>query len=329
MTATFQRRSLAAMALAGLAAPAVLRAQGAPVWPTQPVRFVVPFAAGGPTDIPARMIAEQMSNALPQRVIVENRTGAGVLVGTEVVAKAPKDGYTLLYSTVAHSALAALFSHLSFDPIADFTPVALVGIIPMVITVNKDFPATTLQELVAVLRANPNRYDYASSGNGGALHLAAELFLRTAGVQANHVPYRGSAAAMPDVMSGRVPIIIDVATSCLPYVQRGELRALAVMDDNRLPQLPSVPTTGEGGVPGINASTWHMVFAPSGTPAPVVAAINAAVNKAVALPVVQTRLTELAMLLNSTSTPDSATAFLASETEKWTRIIREADIKVN
>ncbi|PZW43556.1 tripartite-type tricarboxylate transporter receptor subunit TctC [Humitalea rosea] len=328
MTAKLHRRTLGAAALAGLALPGSLRAQGTD-WPNQPVRLIVPFAAGGPTDIPARLIAERMSNTLPQRVIVENRTGAGVIVGSEVVAKAPKDGYTLLYNTVAHSVLSALFARLPFDPVADFKPVALVGVIPMVIAVNKDFPATTLAELVAVLRANPNRYDYASSGNGGALHLATELFLKTAGVQANHVPYRGSAAAMPDVMSGRVPIIVDVAASALPYIDRGELRGIAVMNDSRMPQLPAVPTTAEAGMPGLTASTWHMVLAPAGTPAAVVAKVNAEVNKVLAMPEVERRLTELAMQVNSTSTPDSATAWLASETEKWTRIVREADIKAN
>ena len=328
MTAKLHRRTLGAAALAGLALPGSLRAQGSD-WPNQPIRLIVPFAAGGPTDIPARLLAEKLSNQLPQRVIVENRTGAGVIVGSEVVAKAPKDGYTLLYNTVAHSVLSALFARLPFDPVVDFAPVALVGVIPLVITVNKDFPATTLAELLAVLRANPNRYDYASSGNGGALHLATELLLKTAGVHANHVPYRGSSAAMPDVMSGRVPIIVDVAASALPYIDRGELRGIAVMSDSRMPQIPNVPTTAEAGMPGLTASTWHMILAPAGTPETVITRINAAVNKTLATPEVEGRLTELAMQVNTTSTPESAKAWLAEETEKWSRIIREADIKVN
>ncbi|WP_431284604.1 Bug family tripartite tricarboxylate transporter substrate binding protein [Humitalea sp. 24SJ18S-53] len=331
MTMMIPRRGLV---LAGLAAPAIARAQTAPttapVWPTQPVRLIVPFAAGGPTDIPARLFADQLSNILPQRVIVENRTGAGVVVGTELVAKSPKDGATLLYNTVAHSVLPALFPRLSFDPVADFTPVALCGIIPMLITVNKDFPANTLQELVAVIRENPGKYDYASSGNGGAVHLASELLLNQAGgLRANHVPYRGSAAAMPDVLSGRVPILVDVASGAITYVQRGELKAIAVMGTTRLPQLATVPTTAEAGMPGLVASTWHMVFAPAGTPMPIVTAINAAFNRVAAMPEVQQRLSDLAMELKVDSTPASAAAWLRDETAKWGRIVREANITAN
>src|SRR5918998_3973111 len=169
------RRDLPALGAAVLASPAL--AQQA-VWPNQPVRLVVPFAAGGPTDVPARLFADELSKALPQRVIVENRTGAGVVVGTEVVAKAAKDGHTLLYSTIAHSVLRPLFPRLPFDPAADFQPVALLGVIPMLLLVNKDLPAKDLPELVKLFRDNPGKYDYGSSGNGGAVHLATELFLK-------------------------------------------------------------------------------------------------------------------------------------------------------
>ncbi|MBR0670827.1 Bug family tripartite tricarboxylate transporter substrate binding protein [Neoroseomonas soli] len=320
------RRHLLGFGAAAALAPVAARAQS---WPTQPVRLVVPFAAGGPTDIPARLFAEELSKALPQRVIVENRTGAGVVVGTDAVAKAPKDGQTLLYTTVAHSVLGALFPRLPFDPVADFTPVTLVGVIPMVITVNKDFPVRTLQELVEKLRKEPGQHDYASSGNGGALHLAAELLLRRAGVRANHVPYRGTAAAMPDVLNGTIPLIVDVATSTLPFVQRGETRALAVMDSQRLPQLPDVPTTAEAGFPGLEAYTWHMVLAPSGTPAPVVDTIAQAFGKVAAERATQARLAELAMRLEPDSSPARAAAWMVSERAKWEGIIREAGIRID
>lgn len=305
--------------------PATARAQS---WPSGPVRLVVPFAAGGPTDIPARLFAERMGEFLPNRIVVENRTGAGVVVGTDVVAKAPRDGLTLLYTTVAHASLRPLFPRLPFDPAADLVPVALVGVIPMIVTVNRDFPARTLQELQARLRATRGGVDYASSGNGGALHLATELMLRRMEASANHIPYRGTAAAMPDVLNGSVPLIVDVATSALPFVQRGETRALAVMDDRRLPQLPDVPTTAEAGFPGLTAYTWHMVMAPAGTPAEAVAAANAAFNRAAALPVVQQRLGDLAMRLVADSTPDSAAAWLRAEKEKWEGLIRQANIRV-
>lgn len=322
------RRDLMGLGAAAALAPFAARAQ-APAWPTQPVRLVVPFAAGGPTDIPARLFADELSKILPQRVIVENRTGAGVIVGSDAVAKAPKDGQTLLYTTVAHSVLRPLFPRLPFDPVADFTPVSLIGVIPMVITVNKDFPARTLQELVDRIRAEPGKYDYASSGNGGALHLATELLLRRNNLRANHVPYRGTAAAMPDVLNGSVPIIIDVATTCLPFVQRGETRALAVMDEQRLPQLPDVPTTAEAGFPDLLAYTWHMVMAPSGTPAPIVDAAAAAFGKVAAEPGVRQRLGDLAMRVVDNNSPAYAATWLEAERTKWETIIQEAGIRVD
>jgi tripartite-type tricarboxylate transporter receptor subunit TctC len=327
------RRNVLGLAAAGLAAPAIgirpAAAQGNGSWPTQPIRLIVPFSAGGPTDVPARLFADHISNNLPQRMIVENRTGAGVVVGSEVVAKAPKDGHTLLYNTVAHTVMRSLVPQLPFDQMADFTPVALVGVIPMVITVNKDFPARNLKELVDILKAKPGEYDYASSGNGGALHLATELFLRRAGARANHIPYRGTAAAMPDVLNGTIPLIVDVATSALPFVQKGETRALAVMDSQRLPQLPDVPTTAEAGYPGLEAYTWHMVLAPAGTPEPVVKAANEAFMKVAREKEVQQRLSDLAMRLVTDSTPASAAEWLKSETAKWEGIIKEAGIKID
>lgn len=322
------RRHLLGAGAAALAAPFARTSLAQGNWPNQPIRLVVPFAAGGPTDIPARLFAEEISKALPQRMIVENRTGAGVVVGTDLVAKAPKDGHTLLYTTVAHASLRPLFPRLPFDPTTDFTPVALVGVIPMLVTVNKDFPVRTLQELQQRFQAERGRYDYASSGNGGALHLATELMLRRLGVSANHIPYRGTAAAMPDVLNGTIPLIVDVATSAVPYAQRGETRALAVMDSRRLPQLPDVPTTAEAGFPGLEAYTWHMVMAPSGTPDNVIQAVNQAFNRVAAQENTQRRLSDLAMRLVSDSTPASAAEWLRNETAKWEGLIREANIRV-
>jgi tripartite-type tricarboxylate transporter receptor subunit TctC len=328
------------LALSALATPALITA--APMssaqaqsgeWPSAPVRFIVPFAAGGPTDIPARMIAEEMSKALPNRIVVENRTGSGIIIGTDLVAKAPKDGLTVLYTTVGHAVVRALFSRVPFDPIADFTPVALVGQIPMIMMVNNSFPARTLPELITLVRANPGRFDYASSGNGGAVHLASELFLHMAGgaqgpLRMNHIAFRGSSAAMPDVLAGRIPMMLDVAAAAVPYIQRGDLRPLAISTRARSPLVPNVPTFIEQGVADYEAYTWHMVLVPSGTPAPVVRAINAAVNRAVALEAVRNRLTELTMQVVADSTPDSANAFLRAEIAKWEPIIRAAGIKV-
>jgi tripartite-type tricarboxylate transporter receptor subunit TctC len=324
------RRSLLALGAGALATPALgLRpaaAQGA-AWPNQPVRMVVPFAAGGPTDIPARLIAEEMSKVLPHRIVVENRTGSGVVIGTDMVAKGPQDGSTILYTTVAHAVTRAMFPRLPFDPIGDFTPVALVGQVPVILLVHNSFPARNLQEFITEIRNNPGKYDYASSGNGGAVHLATELFMHAAGgLKVNHVPFRGSSAAMPDVLSGRIPMIFDIAASALPYARSGELRALGISTRERSSLAPNIPTMIEQGVAGYEAYTWHMVLVRSGTPMPVVNAINAAVNASLALPPVQERLTGLAMQVVRNSTPASAAEYLRSEIGVWEPLVRAAGI---
>ena len=316
----------AAAALPGLL-PSAASAQA--TWPSQPVRLVVPFAAGGPTDVPARLIADELSKMLPQRVIVENRTGAGVVVGSDVVAKA-KDGHTALYTTIAHAALSEIFANLPFDPIKDFQPVALTGTIPMMLMVNKDLPVNSLPELIELFKKNPGKYDYASTGNGAALHLASELFLKQAGdLKVNHVPYRGSAAAMPDLLNGTVVMMLDVANSALPFVQRGEVKGLAISSTKRLPQVPEIPTFQEAGVPGYEAYTWHMVMLPAGTPEATVNQFNAALNKVMAMDSVKARLSDLTMQTVSDSTPASAAKFLNDEIAKWTPIIRAAGIKAS
>jgi len=316
----------------GLGAAAALSARPAfaqaPAWPSGPGRIVVPFAAGGPTDIPARLLAEQMSNFLPHRLVVENRTGSGVVVGTDFVAKAPRDGQTILYTTVGHAYLPGLFDRLPFDPVADFTPTAFIGQIPQILLVHRDFPAQTLPDLIRLLRENPGRFDYASSGNGGAVHLGTELFLHMAGgLKVNHIAFRGSSAAMPEVLSGRIPMIFDVAASALPYIERNELRPIAISTRTRMPFAPNIPTFIEGGVADFECYTWHMAMVPAGTPMPTVRAINAAFNRALAIPAVQQRLAQLTMTVTTDSTPESAARFLASEMAKWTPVIRAAGIR--
>ena len=321
-----RRALLATAATLPLAAPQATWAQSE--WPSQPVRLVVPFAAGGPTDVPARLIADEMSRNLPNRIIVENRTGSGVVVGTDMVAKAPRDGLTLLYTTVGHAVTRAMFDRLPFDPVADFQPIALVGQVPMIMLINNDFPARNLPEFTALVRANPGRYDYASSGNGGAVHLASELYLHMAGgLRMNHIAFRGSSAAMPDILAGRIPMIIEVAAGALGQLRRGALRPLAISTAQRSRLAPEIPTFIEGGVAGYEAYTWHMVMAPSGTPAPVIAAVHAALGRAVT--VLTDRLTEMAMEVVPNSNPASATAFLASEMAKWEPIIRAAGIRAD
>nr|WP_314072773.1 tripartite tricarboxylate transporter substrate binding protein [uncultured Roseococcus sp.] len=325
-----RRQALALGALAPFAATTPLSAQTTTDWPSQAVRLVVPFAAGGPTDVPARLIADEMSRNLPNRLVVENRTGSGIVIGTDIVAKAPKDGLTVLYSTIGHAVVKALFPRVPFDPVADFTPVALVGKVPMIMMVNKDFPARTLPEFIALIRANPGKYDYASSGNGGAVHLATELFLHMAGgLKMNHIAFRGSAPAMPELLSGRIPMLIDVAAGALPIIQRGDLRPLAISTRTRSSLVPDLPTFIEGGVPDYEAYTWHMMLVPSGTPTPIVNAINAATNRALEVEPLRRRLEEMTVEVVRGSTPADAAAFLAAEIAKWEPVIAAAGIRID
>ena len=322
------RRTL--LALPALAAPALARAQ-APGFPSRPIRLIAPFAPGSTVDLMGRAIAPPMGEILGQPVVVENRAGAGGNLAIDLVAKAPKDGHTLAVCTPGPLSINPhLLPSMPFDPVADFQPVALLGVIPMLLLVNKDLPARDLPELVRLFRDNPGKYDYGSSGNGGAVHLATELFLaRAGGLKVNHVPYRGSSAGMPDLLSGRLAMFMDVAAGGLPYHQRGEARALAVSADRRIPQAPDVPTLAEGGVPNAESYTWHMVIAPKGVPAPVIGAINAAFNRAAAQETVQRRLGDLTMLVRSDTTPETAAKWMADEIAKWEAIIRDAGIRIN
>ncbi|MCK8786613.1 tripartite tricarboxylate transporter substrate-binding protein [Roseomonas sp. NAR14] len=326
-----RRTLLKAAASAGLApalvTPALVTPALAAGWPSQPVRLVCPFAAGGPTDVAARIVAEGLTPALSQRVIVENRTGAGVVVGTEAVAKA-RDGHTFLYTTIAHAVLRPLFRNLSFDPDADFVPVALIGVIPMLLQVNDDLPARSLPELIALFRTHPGEFNYGSSGAGGAVHLATELFLRQAGgLRVNHIPYRGAAPAMPDLLNGSLAMFLNVASDGIVSVQRGNTRGLAISGTHRIPQLPDVPTFAEGGLPDYEAYTWHMILAPAGTPPEVVQAVSAGVNRTIAGGQAKQRLEEQAMELRPAGTPATAAAWLRAETAKWAEVIRAAGLQ--
>ncbi|ONG53210.1 N-acyl-D-aspartate deacylase [Pseudoroseomonas deserti] len=317
------RRTLIA---ATLAAPAIARAQS---WPAAPVRLLVPFSAGGPTDLPARLIADELSKSFGQRFVVENRTGSGVIVASDAVAKAPKDGQTLLYTTVGHAVARALFPHLPFDPVADFQPVAHIGRIHNVVMVNKDVPAKTLPELLALFRGNPGKFNYASNGNGGSIHLATELLLSMAGgLDVTHVAYRGSTAAMPDLLSGHVAMMLDVLSSGMPFIQKGETRGLAITAAQRSPMFPDLPTVAET-IPGYESFTWHMVLAPAGTPPATVALLNAAINKVVSDPRHKATLQGQGMDVVSDSTPASSAAFLQAEITKWEAVISKAGIKAS
>lgn len=261
--------------LAALALPAVARAQAD--FPNHPLRMVVPFAAGGSADVVARITALGMQEALGQPVVVENRGGSGGVIGSEAVLAAAPDGYTFVFHTLSSAVLnAGLYRHLSFDVRRAFAPLALIGTLPNIIMVNPRLPARTLPELIALMKAQPGRITYASSGAGTITHLSAQLLATMAGAEATHVPYRGSGPAFADLLSGTVDMMVDTMASVIPAVRSGQVRALAVTTRERSPALPEVPTALEAGLPGYETYNWHAIFAHSATPAPLLARLEAA-----------------------------------------------------
>jgi tripartite-type tricarboxylate transporter receptor subunit TctC len=322
-------RIVAAVALA-LATVTACLAQD---WPTQTVRFIVPFAAGGPADTAARLTADELSKQLPQRVVIENRTGAGNVVGTEAVARAPKDGYTFLFTTSSHAHARALNAKLPFDPVADFQPVSVITVQPHVLIVNNDFPARNLRDVIATVRASPDKFNFGTAGTGSATHFYFELFMSTAGgLKMNHIPYRGSPPALLDLMSGQVSLMTDPSSSCLPYIKDGRVRAIAISSKQRSPALADVPTFAESGVAafaGYEVYGWYMLLAPAGIPDPILRQTSAAVRKALATPALTQRFTQLNMDATPDSTPERATQYLRDETAKWNAVALKAGIKPN
>jgi tripartite-type tricarboxylate transporter receptor subunit TctC len=320
MTARFSRR--AALALAAL--PAVGSAQTVPR--PQTLRIVVPFPAGGGTDILARLFGDHMAPRLGQTVVVENRAGAGGVIGSDVVARAAPDGGTIVFGTSSsHGIAPGLNRNMPHDVVADFTPIALIAVNPFVLVVHPDVPARNVAELVAYARANPGRLSYASSGNGTTPHLAAEMFRAMAGIEMVHVPYRGSPDAQPDLVSGRVHLMFDSTTTAVAQARAGRLRALAVTSRARLPALPEVPTMQEAGIAGYEALGWFAAFGPRGVPSEIVSRYNAAMNEIAMLPDVRERLTALGAE-PLPMTPAELAAFQRDEVRKWGDIIRAANI---
>jgi len=317
------RRSLAGfpLLLSGIAA-----AQEA--WPTRPIRMIIPFSAGGPTDVVGRVVFEQMSQQMGQRIVVENRTGAGVVTGADVVAKAPPDGYTMLYGTVSLALTPAMFRQLPFDPVRDFAPIALLARIPTVMVINPDVvPARNLQEFIAYVRARPDQIAYGSGGQGSAGHMSSELFLAQAGIRMPAVQYRGNAPAIPDLIAGRVAFVMEIGQSALALVRDGRLRGLAVSSRERMRQLPDVPAAPEVGLPGWEAYTWQMIWAPAGTPRPILARTAAEANRAVQVPAIRQRLEDSGATVIDDSTPEGATEYMRREYERWVPMLRAAGVQ--
>jgi tripartite-type tricarboxylate transporter receptor subunit TctC len=320
--------SLGALPLAATSAPAQ-RSAGSEGWPQRAVRLVVPFAAGGSTDVAARILAERMGQFLGQPVVVENRAGSGGLVGAEAAAKAEPDGHTLLMATTGLLAIAPhLYPRMPFDPARDFAPVSLAFSTDLVIAVAAALPAKTLGDFVRYAKERPGAVSYASSGAGTTTHAATELFRLAAGVELLHVPYRGSGPAMNDLVAGNIQLMVDQVASAIGQIRDGRVRALAVTGAERHPLLPEVPTVAEAGLPGARASSWGGLVAPARTPAPAVEKANAAVRDAVAQPSVRERMAA-AGADPAASSPAEFADFVRAESEKWGRVVRDARITVN
>ena len=323
------KRSLFAATIAALAvALSPAGPAAAQDFPTRPVTLVIPFAAGGSTDLVGRLIAERMSAELGQPVVVENKGGAGGNLGAAQVAKASPDGYTILMGTVATHALnPALYKKMPYDPVTSFAPVSLLVVVPNVLVVNPDFPAKTTEELIALLKKEPGKYSYASSGNGTPLHLSGELFKSMADVDMQHIPYQGAGPALIDVLSGQVPIMFDNLPSSTSHIKSGKLRALGVTTAKRAPSFPDLPAIAEA-VPGYETYTWNAVFAPAGTPPEVVAKLNAAANKALADPKVQERLADFSAV-SVGSTPEELGEHVKKEIAKWAPIVKASGAQLD
>jgi tripartite-type tricarboxylate transporter receptor subunit TctC len=313
-----------------LAAVLAVAAAGAVAqsYPNRPVRMVVPLSPGGFADVPARVIAPRLSEALGQTVFVENKPGAGATIGTDFVAKSKPDGYTVLFTGTPHVISPALYKNLPYDPLKDFAPVMLVASGPYVLVVNPQLPVRSVQELIAAAKAQPGRIDYASSGNGSAQHLVSAMFASMAGIELSHVPYKGSGPAMQDLLSGQVKVSFAGIPNVMPSLRSGKLRALAVSTPKRSPDLPDVPTVAEAGVPGYDATLWLALLAPAGTPGDVVQRLYTEATKTLREPEVQKAIAATGVEVNIVG-PQELPAFLQSEADKWGKVARESGATIN
>ena len=327
--ATRRRLLVRAAANAVLAAmvggAASVHAQG-PDWPTRPIRLVVGYAAGGATDVVARIVAAHMGEQLGQALVVDNRTGANSNVGAEAVAKAAPDGYTLYVYTIANTINASLYDKLGYDPLKDFEPVGMMAKIPNLMVVNPRLPIKNVADYIRYAREMPEGITFASSGSGSSIHLSGELFKMRAKINMLHVPYRGSAPAVADLIGGQVQSMFDNAPSVLPHVKAGRLRALAITSAQRSPLLPEVPTLAESGFPGFDVQSWFSLAAPAGTPHAVIERLNAALNQALAAPEVRQRIQDLAATPVS-GTPAQLRAFMGAEAKRWREVVKQSGVK--
>ena len=316
-----QRRTFALAATLMLAAPAFAQS-----FPTKPMTIVVPASPGGAIDLAARLIGQKFTEAWGQPVVIENKTGATGVIGTDFVAKAAPDGHVLALVASSHAINPSMFKKLPFDTVKSFEPVVQTHTVPLVLVVAPDSPFKTMQDVIAFGKKNPGQLSFASSGNGGAPHFSGELFQSMAGLQMQHIPYKGSTLAHPDLMSGRVSIMFDTLAATSAQIKGGKLRALAVTTPKRLPGFPDVPTVAEAGLPGYETSTWGGLLAPAGTPKAVVAKLAAETTRILSLPDVRERM--LAAGVEPVGgTPEQYAAFIGSEMVKWGKVAKAAGIQ--
>ena len=312
--------TLLAGVLLALSLPAQAQAP-AGAYPVKPVKVIVPYPPGGPTDIVARVVFQQVSDSTGQQFVVENRAGAGGNIGAEAVARAPADGYTLLVATTAHAINMSLFKNLNYDVLKDFAPVTLLTQGPLVLVATPAFPPANVRELIALAKAKPNTLNFASSGNGQSTHLSGELFNTMAGIKLAHVPYKGSAPALTDVIGGQVPLMFDTMLSAMPFVKTGKLKALAVTSAQRSPAAPELPTVAESGLPGYEVVAWNGLLAPAGTPKAVIDRLSEELAKAMAVAQVREKFSVQGFAA-SWDTPEQFAIFLRSEVAKWTKTVK-------
>jgi len=315
------------LAFAALALPA--HASNAGEYPEKPVRLIVPFPPGGGADNLARLIMPRVARALGQTIVIENKPGAGGNVGAEYVARAAPDGYTLLYGTNGtHAINPSLYRELRFDPVKDFVPVSRMTEIAAMLIVNPQLPVQSVAELVQYAKSHPNKLNFASAGNGTTSHLAGEMFKRAAGIDIVHIPYRGGALAVTDLIGGQVQMMIDVMPNAYPLAKDGRVRGIAVSTATRFPGAPEYPTIAESGLPGFEASAWDGVFAPAGTPAPIVARLNGAIYQALTDPDLVAALRARGAL-SAPTTPEEFARHIAASADKWGRVVRASGAKID
>lgn len=314
-----------ALLLSSFAAAAL--AQAPAPYPSKPVKWVVPYTPGGITDTVTRIVAQKLQDNLGQAIVIENKPGANSIVGVDLAAKAPADGYTIVTVIAAHAANATLYAgKLPFDPVKSFTPISLVAIAPLIMTVNNNFPAKDVKELVAYAKANPGKVSFGSSGVGSATHLTFELLKQTAGLDMVHIPYKGTAPALTAVIAGDIQVLGDVPSSLMPHVRAGKIRALGMFSSKRVAGAIEVPTLPEAGGPPIEGSTWVMFLAPAGTPQPIVARLSSEIAKIVGAPEMRARFEQLGIEAVG-STPAETGRFLDTEIAKWSQVITTAGVK--